>query len=60
MTEYSKCGHKTDGVIIMEESIFSLSAYFIWSDSVGVFGNRTICWECWCKKKFAKKGSDVK
>ncbi len=56
MTEYSKCGHKTDGIIIMDDSILSMSAYFVWAESVGVFGDRTICWECWCKKKFASKG----
>ena len=53
MTDYSKCGHKTDGVIILEDSVLSLIAYFEWSESVGVFGDRTVCWECWCKNKFA-------
>ena len=54
MTEYSKCEHKTDGVIILDDSVLSIIAYLTWSESVGVFGDRTVCWECWCKKKFAK------
>ena len=39
MTEY-KCGHKTDGIIILEDNILSLFTYFVWAESVGVFGTR--------------------
>lgn len=52
MTYYNECEHETNGIIIMESSIISLSAYFVWAESVGVFGERTICWECFCKKRF--------
>ena len=51
MTEY-KCGCKTSGMIIIEEGILSLSAYLVWAESVGVFGTREICWECWNKDRF--------
>ena len=56
MTEYTKCKHETDGIIILEDSILSISAYLVWSESVGVFGDRTICWDCWCKKRFSNSG----
>ena len=47
MTKYSKCGCETDGIIILDDNELSLSKYFMWCDSVGVFGNKTICWECY-------------
>ena len=51
MTKYIECGCETNGVIIMEESIFGMFHYFQWAESVGVFGDRTICFDCWNKKK---------
>ena len=48
MTKY-KCGHKTDGVIILEDNIMSMTAYFTWADSVGLNGDKSQCWECFCK-----------
>jgi len=51
MTKYSKCGHETSGVIILDENVLSLIAYFEWANGVGVFGDRTECWECWNKLK---------
>lgn len=50
MTEYSKCGHTTNGVIILDDNIMSMSAYLEWSETVGVFGDKTKCWECYCKE----------
>ena len=47
MTKY-KCGHETDGVIILDDSIVSLSGYLDWKDSVGLDGDRTKCWKCYC------------
>ncbi|KKN27768.1 hypothetical protein LCGC14_0861180 [marine sediment metagenome] len=57
MTKYSKCKHETSGVIVLEDSILSMSAYFVWVESVGVFGDKSICWECWCKKRFGNNKS---
>lgn len=48
MTEY-KCGHKTDGIIILDDNEMSILAYFQWSEDVGVFGTKERCWECWNK-----------
>ena len=62
MTKY-KCGHKTNGVIILEDCVLSMSAYFEWANSVGISGDKSICWECWNKKhtkdmnKFLKRNS---
>ncbi len=49
MVEY-KCGHKTDGVIILDDNLLSMSAYLEWVDSVGLNGDKSQCWECYCKK----------
>ena len=48
MTDY-KCGHKTSGIIILDDNVLSLTAYLEWSESVGVFGDKSQCWECWIK-----------
>lgn len=45
-----KCGHKTSGVVILDSDVLSMSEYTDWSQTVGIFGDRTKCWECWCKK----------
>lgn len=52
MTKYIKCLHETNGVILLDDNLLSLMAYFEWANDVGVFGDRTICWDCWCKDSF--------
>ena len=47
MTKYHKCNHETNGLIILDDNELSLTAYIDWSESVGVFGDKSICWECW-------------
>ena len=54
MTEY-KCGHKTSGIIIMDDNELSMLGYLTWVDSVGLNGTREKCWECYCKEKGDKK-----
>ena len=54
MTEY-KCGHKTDGLLIIDSNPVSISAYLEWKDSVGIDGTRELCWECWCEKRNEKR-----
>lgn len=49
MVDY-KCGHKTNGVIILDDNILSMTAYLDWVDSVGLNGDKTKCWECYCKE----------
>jgi hypothetical protein len=55
MTEYLKCKHKTDGIIILDDNELSLLAYFKWAKSVGAFGKKELCWECWNKLLEKKK-----
>jgi len=49
MTDY-KCGHETDGVIIMDDNELSYAFYLEWSESVGVFGSREQCFNCYIKE----------
>ncbi len=49
MVKY-KCGHETNGLIILDSNELSMTAYLIWVDSVGMNGDRTKCWECYCSQ----------
>ena len=46
-----KCGHKSSGMIIADSSPPMMASYIEWQDSVGIFGTKELCWECWCKLK---------
>jgi len=54
MVKY-KCGHKTNGAIILNDNFLSMTAYLDWIDSVGLNGDKTKCWECYCKDSETKK-----
>jgi len=43
-----KCGHKLMPVI-MNDCDLSLLAYLEWKNTVGFRGDRSKCWECYCK-----------
>jgi len=43
-------GHETNGLIILDSNELSMTAYLIWVDSVGMNGDRTKCWECYCSQ----------
>ncbi len=47
-TQY-KCGHSGEP-IILDDNVLSMTAWMEWSESVGVFGDKTECWACWCRK----------
>lgn len=49
MVKY-KCGHNTNGVIIMDSNPLSISAYLDWKDSVGFEGDSSQCFDCYCAK----------
>ncbi len=50
MTDY-ECGHKTDGVILIDSSILSIAAYLTWAyENGGLFDGCKRCWECWNKQ----------
>lgn len=44
-----KCGHKPS-TIILDCNELSMFAWYEWKDSVGWEGDKSQCWECWCKK----------
>lgn len=47
MVDY-KCGHKTDGVIILDDNELSMAAYLDWVDDEGMNGTREKCFDCYC------------
>lgn len=49
MVKY-KCGHSSE-IIIMNGGVLSISAWLEWKDSVGFDGDKSQCWECYCKEK---------
>jgi len=53
MVKY-KCEHETSGVIILDSNELSMAAYLDWESSVGVNGNKTKCWKCYCSKSKPK------
>lgn len=48
LTKYT-CGHESNGTIILDDNELSIIAYLRWAESVGVFGTKFMCWECYCK-----------
>ena len=44
-----KCGHKSTG-LILDDNELSLAAYLVWKDSVGVDGDMSMCFNCYCDK----------
>lgn len=55
MTKYSECSCETDGVIILDDNELSMLQYLMWSEGVGVFGSKTLCWECWLARMHEKR-----
>ena len=49
MTKYKQCGHESDGIIILDSNELSIAGWIEWSDSVGVFGSKEVCWDCYCE-----------
>lgn len=53
MTEY-KCGHEID-CVIMNNSILGLSEWIEWKNTVGFDGDKSQCWDCYCKSQEKKE-----
>ena len=47
MTKY-KCGHECE-TIIANTNVDILISWLSWKDSVGFDGDRSKCWDCYCK-----------
>lgn len=50
MIQY-KCGHESDGTIILDDNIVSFSVWLEWSESEGIFGTKEKCFDCHCKER---------
>lgn len=48
------CGHTSDGVLILDSNELLIMAYEDWVNSVGLFGDKTKCWNCYCKESEKK------
>jgi len=46
-----KCGHKTNGVIIMDDNEMSMMVYLDWVHSKGFKGSSEQCFDCFIKEK---------
>ncbi len=56
MVKY-KCGHETDGAIILDSNKLSMAGYLDWADSVGINGTKEMCFDCYCSPKSRKEKS---
>ena len=45
MTDY-KCGHKTDGVIILDDNVMSMITYLQWAEEDNNLKTRKECFVC--------------
>jgi len=45
-----KCGHQTNGVIILDENILSMSAYIQWAEVEKNLWTQKECFDCFLKK----------
>lgn len=53
MIEY-KCGHESDGIIILDDNELSMSAYLEWFNGRGLNGTKELCWDCYCNNNSTK------
>jgi len=51
---FYKCGHGRKPVF-MDANVLSYSAYLVWKESTGFEGDKTQCWECFCKESNRKR-----
>ena len=49
MTDY-RCGHKTNGVIILDDNILSMIAYLHWAEKENNLETREKCFDCFLKE----------
>lgn len=45
-----KCGHKTNGVIILDDNLLSMSAYLEWAEEENNLETKEECFDCYLKK----------
>ena len=57
MTDY-KCGHSHD-IIVTDSNPLTILAYLEWKDTVGIDGDRSLCWDCFTKTVEAKESEHL-
>lgn len=59
MTDYD-CGCKTDGIIILGDSILSMCIYLEWAEEENNLTSRKECFDCYLKRmyKTSKRSSE--
>jgi hypothetical protein len=45
-----KCGHKSKGMLIIENSSDTFANYLVWKDSTGFDGDKTECFDCYVRR----------
>ena len=48
------CGHESS-VIIMDNNVLSILAWMDWKETDGFEGNKSKCFNCWCKESEVRK-----
>lgn len=57
MTKYA-CGHECH-TVITDSNPLTIAAYLMWKDEEGFDGDKSMCWECWCKRHWLQMGADA-
>jgi len=57
MTKYA-CGHEVD-TIIMNTNALTLSNYMSWKDTNGYDGDKSQCYDCYCKELNKKSDKEL-
>jgi len=45
-----KCGHSSTAIVI-DSSPLSISAYLEWTETNGLDGDMSLCWDCWNEQR---------
>lgn len=55
-----KCGHETNGMIILDENILSMTAYIQWAEEENNLVTQKICFDCYLKELEASHNTDYR
>ena len=47
---YYKCGDNRR-MIVIDSNELSLATYFVWKDTYGFDGDKSMCWDCYLKRR---------
>lgn len=48
--QYYGCGHTHKNVIVTDSNALTMSAYLDWKDSTGFEGDKSKCFDCYCRR----------